>query len=214
MLNYQLIQSMYQFMACETPFLQPADGAFMFGRQSHKLAERVADLFDKELIQYALLTGGIGKDSGCLTPLEIPEAKWQAALLNSIHGISLDKLIIESKATNGGENTRLGIAAIRDAAAKNPRVKTDSLIIVSHPTSARRLLEVQKHEGAKLGFSPAYQITCPQYLFDAQNPVDQQEVSAEILRLAEWPAKGWLAPITDLPKEFVDYARVLKDLRQ
>jgi hypothetical protein len=45
------------------------------------------------------------------------------------------------------------------------------------------------------------------YRFDAENPSDRAEAAAELLRLADWPAKNWIGLQADLPLNLVDFVR-------
>jgi hypothetical protein len=199
------ISSMFDYLSTETPELQRADGAFVFGRADPLVAERVAGLYNGGLIDYVMIVGGIGKDSGWLTDFGIPEATYQGVLLVQNYGFPPEDLYLEQMATNGGECCRGGIEKIL-----GKDLSHNKLIIVAHATSLRRVEAMLKVEGPKKGFNAVYQRTRTRYRFYPGNPADQREAVAELLRLADWPAKGWCAEQEDLPEDLVRYARELK----
>lgn len=179
------------------------DGAFVFCRVDKLLAQKVAELADRNLINWVLFTGGIGKDSGVLTELEMPEAIYQAALLRWKHEVKNIKILVEPKASNGGENSRFGI----DALIKEGVIGFN-IIMVAHPTSIKRLYAAHQYIAEKeKNFFANYQLVASDYNFDPTNLIDQKESVAELLRLADWPAKGWAMPQSDLPMDLVDCVR-------
>lgn len=187
----------------ETDPLEHADGAFVFCRASPLVAGRVAELFDQDLVGYALFTGGVGKDSGYLAELGLPEAVYQAALLGVNHGVSGEDIFVEPEATNGGDNSRFGIDKIVEKGLPHR-----DLTIVIHPTTLRRILATHTIiADNEKGFEANYQATGTHYEFDPRNPIDQLEACAELVRLDVWPGKGWAYPQDDLPEDLLEYAR-------
>jgi len=111
-MDTEKISEIYRYLSLHSEKLKKADGAFIFCRADPLLARRVSELFNDGLIGYALFTGGIGKDSGALAKLGYPESLYQAGLLRWIHGVSDEKIIIETTATCGIENSKYGIKTI------------------------------------------------------------------------------------------------------
>lgn len=202
------IEDIYDYVSAGNNYnsLIQADGAFVFCRDDPLVAEKVAELFLGNFVDYIMFTGGIGKDSGYLAELEIPEAKWQAALLQSIHKVSSEQIYIESKATNGGECCRYGIDTII-----GNNLSHDNLVVVCHSTSLRRVQATLEAEAKKKGFEAKYHRMGTNYNFNVNNPNDQHEAITELIRLADWPEKGWCTLQEDLPHELVSYAREIKD---
>lgn len=177
-----------------------ADGAIVFCRQDPGMARATAELFRRQRIFWAMLTGGFGKDSG---DLKIPEAEHQRALLMEQYHVSRSQLLIESTATNGAENSRFSMRLIL-----NSHLPYNSLILVMHPRSARRLYAVhRKIAREELDFTSQYQVVTMDDPFDPTNPSHQQEVLRELIRVADWPAKGLSDPQPDLPVDLVAWAR-------
>lgn len=189
---------------------RPADAAgnFVFGRKEPLLVVKMNELSTQGLAKYFLITGGIGKDSGDLAERRISEAEYLAELVEEAGEIPSEKIHLETKATNGGENVRNGLEVIRSLDLPYQ----DKLVAVSHATSLRRLAATLDHESDKAGtpINHIYRIPTG-YQFDPENPADQEEARAELLRLSNWPEKGWLKPQTDLPENLVDFARDIEE---
>jgi len=204
-IEFKKIGEIYEYLSEETFPINSAEGAFVFCRDDPLVAKRVSKLFNEKLINYAMFTGGIGKDSSFLKDLKMPEAKWQAGLLNIIYGVAKENIYIESKASNGGENCRFGIDAIVENSLPH-----NNLIVVGHSPSLKRLEASLQIESEKKNFYANYQRTGTDYEFNSRNPKDQKEVIAELLRVADWPAKGWAKEQEDLPLSLVEYAREIE----
>jgi hypothetical protein len=208
MVDNDKIEKMFEYLSASSSELEKADGAFVFGRSYPLVASRVADLYSEGLMDYVMITGGIGKDSGSLKKLRMPEAMYQGALLVWEHGFPPEKLFLEKTAENGGECCRKGIDTIFNANGGEglPHAK---IITVVHATSLRRVQATLEVEGTKKGFDPNYQTAVTRYGFNPGNPRDQKEAVEEMLRLADWPGKGWCTEQSDLSQDLVDYARHL-----
>ena len=119
-----------------------------------------------------------------------------------------EKIIyLESLATNGGENSRFSLDKIVEE-----NLSHEEIILLSHATSLRRLDAVMKFTAKEKGFESRFQRAGTDYFFNPNNLLDQKESIAELLRIADWPAKGWCVPQDDLPEDLVQYARDIKDL--
>ncbi len=203
------IEAIYNYVRAGTGPLKRADGLFVFGRADPLVANRTAQLLGEGLADYAIIAGGIGKDSGPLTRLQIPEAHYLASLLVA-DGVQGDKLYVESRPRNGGECCEMGLGKIVEE-----RLPHEDMTVVIHPTSLKRIMAMLEHKAPQLGFKTRWQGTGTHYTFDSRRLIDQKEAVAELLRLADWPvnkdAAGnpdpWCAPQADLPWGLVDVAR-------
>lgn len=178
-------------------------GALVFGRQDPRLAKTMADMHRMGLVDYFVVSGGVGKDSGSLAEIGMPESQFVSALAQSL-GVPDEKIHQESQATNGGENVRNSLVIIEtfDGCALH------GLTAVAHATSLRRLSATIEHEVAGSSMSIEKIDRVPtNYPFDPSKEDDQNEAVAELLRLADWPEKNWLQPQNDLPENLVDFAR-------
>ena len=133
------IKQIFDYLATESYPFQNANGAFVFCRADPLVANRAAEFYEKQKVEYILVTGGKGKDSGPLIELDCPEAVYQAVLLHWVHRIPDNKILVEPTATNGAENSRFGIDVI-----VNSELSHDELIMIVHPTSLRRTLAVHQ----------------------------------------------------------------------
>src|SRR3989344_1436639 len=211
-INPEVIERMYKYNSAETRPLKKADGLFVFGRVDARVAYRTADLFQSGLTDYALMVGGLGKDSGFLTRLGIPESHFLASILlgNYSESIPADKIHVEPRPTNGGECCRMGLEYITNNGLPHNR-----MTVVIHPTSLRRIRAMLDLIAPQRGFEAEWQGTGTGYVFDSENPVDQKEAVAELLRVWSWPdhkndegkSDPWCAPQADLPQDLVEAAR-------
>lgn len=182
------------------PEPRPEDGLLVFGRKDPLVAHAAGQAIMSGVGNFAVISGGIGKDSG---DLATSEAEYLGSELESAYPNISVAVLLETKATNGGENVRNSLDLL-DRHALPYRV---GLTGVAHATSVRRLTEMMRHEAINRD-TPIAHIggIATKYEFDAQNPADQNEAMAELLRLALWPAKNWLQPQHDLPQNLVDFA--------
>jgi len=195
------IKEMFDYLHNPTEDLQESDGVLVFGRRDPKVAKSAYHIYMKGLTDYLLFTGGIGKDSGILTDLGLPEAKWQAALAGIIHRVPSEDIYVEPNATNGGDCCRFSIDKIL-----KENLPHNDLILLVHSTSLRRTQAVMDVVDEEKNFQANYQRAGTNYTFNPLNSEDQKEAVAEILRLDRWPAKGWASEQLDLPSELVAYA--------
>jgi len=197
---------MFKYLYNPTKSLKKADGAFVFGRIDPLVAKKASDIYNQGLVNYVMFTGGIGKDAGFLKKLNIPEAKFQAALSNIFYNVPEDKIYVEPRATHGGECCRFGIDTIVENLLPHK-----NLILVIHPTSLRRIAATIKVIAPEKEFKSNYQRVGTDYFFNPDNPIDQKEAIEELLKLADWPKKNWCEPQQDLPEHLVKYARDVKE---
>jgi uncharacterized SAM-binding protein YcdF (DUF218 family) len=183
------------------------EAAVVFGRADPLVAHAAGELAVASLAEIIVISGGMGKDSGNIHAQGYrSEAHYLGEQLRNdaaTRHYPLPKVILEEKATNGGENARYSLDILTAH-----RVDTGTVTAVAHATSARRLAETLKHETGKIsGATPTIHIKPSTYNFDPSNPSDRNEAAAELLRVADWPEKGWLGKQTDLPLDLVDFVR-------
>lgn len=180
-------------------------GAIVFGRQDPKVAEAYVDLAETSTVDWGIITGGVGKDSGSLT---IPEAEYLAREVDDLvelRQLDLPPTFVETQASNGGENVRNSLDIIRRG-----KLALGAITAVAHGTSLRRLAAMAEHETALKGVQLTAVYRKPtNYDFNALNPGDQAEAIAEMKRLMDWPAKGWLREGSELelPADLVDFVQ-------
>jgi hypothetical protein len=183
--------------------VKPADGALVFCREDPAVAAATATLYHRGIIRWMLLTGGIGKDSGEKSKVAGSEAMHQKNLLVDYHHVPVGAIRLETKASNGAENSRFGIDEI-----VHFNLPHEKVILVVHPRNARRVYATHtKIAREEMNFSSEYQVVCTHDPFNPNDPAHRKELLSELLRVADWPAKGWSDPQTDLPKELVEWVR-------
>lgn len=195
---------LFEFLSASDAAAVPA-GAIVFGRNDKLVAKAFANLAQAEMVLWAIITGGVGKDSG---DLKVPEAEYlahEAELYAGQHRIKLPPFYLETQATNGGENVRNSLDLMRRGMLTNSYHR---LTVVAHATSLRRLAHTLRHTVIERGLviDVIYREPSP-YKFDPSNQADQDEAIAETKRLLEWPAKGWLQQeaADEVPANLADY---------
>ncbi|MBI5003531.1 YdcF family protein [Candidatus Kaiserbacteria bacterium] len=184
------------------PNLTRSKGAFVFCREDSRMAQAAARLYERGLIDWILLTGGIGVDSGEQSRRFGAEARYQAHLLTKHHGIDASRIHVEAEARNGAENSRFGIDMIRSEGLDS------DLILVLHPRKARRVWAThEKIARDEKGFAAREQLICMPDPFDPDNPSHVKEVLEELVKLADWSTKGYCDSQPDLPLDLVEWAR-------
>lgn len=184
-----------------------AEPAVVFGRNDRRVAHALGDLVIPGLVEVAVITGGIGKDSGDLLERGFrSEAHYltkEAEADGGVRRYVMPRVLVDEKASSGGENARFSLALLSQNG-----YEPGSLTAVAHATSARRLGETLKFEAAKkTGTEPVVHRKASAYNFDPTNQADRDEAASELLRLADWPSRGWLGEQADLPANLVDFAR-------
>ncbi len=208
--DLELYRCMFRYVSSDVA--QPQDqfkttnAAFVFGRQDRLVAEAAAPLWHNGRVERVLITGGIGKDSGNLSAeAGDSEAGWLADQMVLL-GVSREHIIVEPRASNGGENCRFGLDTLAAAIGQ-----FGSLIVVAHATSLRRLGAMLYDELNHRNLSVTLQLVPSAYRFDPENATDRDEVVAEIKRLHEWPHKiggdgrPFLSPQPPVPAQFLRF---------
>jgi hypothetical protein len=178
-------------------------GLFVFCHEDPRIAEAVHDHFIDFNPSWILLTGGIGKGSGPRSRAAGSEARHQYNLATRCYALPSCIIHLETQARNGAENSRLGIDQI-----KSLELAHDRMILLVPPRAARRVVTVHKRIAfQEKSFDAEYRVLVTEDKFEPDNPAHAKEVCDELIRLADWPAKGWSDPLPDLPDELVKWAR-------
>jgi len=179
----------------------------VFGRNDARVAHAVGELAAADLTQAIVISGGVGKDTGDLLKRNYrSEAHYLGSELDNYaasHDITLPSVMLEEKATNGGENAAFSLQILHEHG-----VALQGLTTVAHATSSLRLAEGVSFAAKKYyGIKPVVYRVPTAYPFNVDNPEDQDESAKELLRLADWPTEGILLPRDDLPENLVEFAR-------
>jgi hypothetical protein len=188
-LDPRVIEAVHRELLVSTD-VRPADLLFVFGTR-HGVCRFLAvieDLWRNGMFRWALLTGGP-------TP---GEPKTEAALLAdgmATMGVPLDRILLEERATNTGENVifslpiierRLGLANVRSIIA-----------VGKYFSSARYLMTLQRHWPA------VEKMLAPVHYHD-HDPADwhvhaesRAKVLTEWRKIAAYQAAGFISPWPD-----------------
>jgi uncharacterized SAM-binding protein YcdF (DUF218 family) len=187
-------KKIFDYLMRQDNDLPRSDGAIAFCRADPLIAKKAKELFDKGLIDFIIFTGGIGKDSGPLIDINLPESIYQAALLRYKHNVSDEKIIVEPNAMNGIENSKLSLEKINTLPHEN-------VILIIHPLQLLRIQEVHKKIAQEMGINAKFYATPTDYVPDPNNEKDQREAIREILKIDS------LDMIDEpVPKQFLDFA--------
>lgn len=112
--------------------LRPADLIFVLGSNDVRVAEYAAELYARQLAPLLLFSGGMGRFTGAWS---VPEAELFAQTAIKA-GVPEDRILLENKSTNTGENVRFSRAVLKKAGIPEPV----SLIALQKPYMERRTL--------------------------------------------------------------------------
>jgi len=173
---------------------QPADAIFALCSLDKRVAARAAQLFLDGYGSYLIYSGGVGKLTA--DRFTEPEAQVFANIARSM-GVPNDRIIVESKSTNTGENIRFTHSLLRQS-GYNPQ----SFILVQKPYMERRTYATFSKQWPDPNV--AFTVTSPQLRFseypDAENPLDLviNVMVGDLVRIRDYPAKGFQIP-QDIP---------------
>ncbi|KFA78807.1 hypothetical protein S40288_05473 [Stachybotrys chartarum IBT 40288] len=180
--------------------LAPADVIFCLCSLDTRVARRAAQLYLDGWAPYLIFSG----DSGALTAglFAQPEARVFADIALDM-GVPADRLLVEPRATNTGENVRFTHALLRERGVPPPR----RLILVQKPYMERRTYAtfLKQWPDARATFT----VTSPEYGFDeypdADNPRElvTSIMVGDLIRIREYPARGFQAE-QEIPQEVWD----------
>ncbi|MBN1645036.1 YdcF family protein [Candidatus Woesearchaeota archaeon] len=174
--------------------LEKVDCILALGSNDLRVAERGARLFLDGLAPLLIFSGGVGK----LTPASWnkPEAEMFADVAIKM-GVPKDKILIENKSTNTGENILFTMDLLKEKGL-NP----ESFIVVQKPYMERRSFATfKKHLPDKKLI-----VTSPQISFDNYpNEMLSKDMIINIMvgdlqRIKIYPAKGFQIP-QDIPDD-------------
>ena len=175
-----------------------ANVIFLFGNQDEKAPFRAAELYNHGYAPTILVTGSYGLYNSDTS--KQPEAFIFAELLKS-YGVPSEAIILETAATNTGENIQFEIKTLADHG-----IEVNSAILISRPFMMKRI----KATFAKL-FPDIATVSCPsQYGLDQwQVWMDEKtpgratkRLMAEIGRLVQYPKDGFMVEV-EVPSNFL-----------
>ncbi len=195
--EFENIQIIWNYMKLNHK-LEKADCIIAFGSHDLKVAERSAQLFLEGYAPLLIITGGLGKATEGVW--EKTESEIFADI--AIHmGVPKNKILLESKSTNTGENILFTKQLI-----KSNNIKFNTIIGVQQPYMERRLyaaLRKQWEEVDCIITSPI--ISMYEYFNDVLNTdVSKEEliniIIGDFQRIDSYAKKGYQIP-QDIPDE-------------
>ncbi len=177
--------------------MKPCDAIFALGSNDPRVAEHAAQLFLDGYAPLLIFSGGVGKltegQYGC------SEADYFAKIAIAM-GVPKDRIIIEPKSTNTGENITFTKQILDDL---NLELKT--FILVQKPFMERRSYATFRKQWP----NPEIIVTSPKIsLIDYPTPDLSMEdilnvMVGDLQRIIEYPKLGFQIPM-DVPQNVVD----------
>lgn len=167
--------------------LAPASAIFCLCSLDTRVAHRAAQLFLRDYGEHLIFSGGSGKLTAGL--FSKPEAEIFADIAVSM-GVPRDRIIVEAKSTNTGENVRLTKSLLE---RKGLDIK--SFILVQKPYMERRTYATFRKQWGEP--EPEFSVTSPQVEFreypDESNPRDWviHIMVGDLVRIREYAARGF-----------------------
>ncbi|KAJ7252104.1 DUF218 domain-containing protein [Mycena haematopus] len=175
---------------CMHMSLKPADAIFTLCSLDIRVAERAAQLFHEGYGEYIIFSGNVGALS--TGRFAVTEAEAFAAVARQL-GVPDDKIVVEPRATNTGENVRFTHALLQEKG-----LAPKSFVLVQKPYMERRTYAtfVKQWPDPTTEFS----VTSPQMGWDeypdADNPRElvTSIMVGDLVRIKDYPAKGFQIP--------------------
>ncbi|KAF6822390.1 duf218 domain-containing protein [Colletotrichum musicola] len=185
----------YNYHRMQMP-LRPASAVFCLCSLDTRVAARAAQLFLDGYGNYLIYSGGAGK----LTENRFsrPEAEVFAEIARGM-GVPDDKIVVEPRSTNTGENVRFTHALLKEKG-----LKAESFVLVQKPYMERRTYATFKKQWPDAGTE--FTVTSPELGFgeypDGENPKELvvNIMVGDLVRIREYPAKGFQIE-QEIPKE-------------
>jgi uncharacterized SAM-binding protein YcdF (DUF218 family) len=178
---------------CMHECVQPADVILTLGSHDLRVAERAADLYLQGMAPLIVFSGGFGRLTGDFVK---PEAEMFADIAVKA-GVPVDKILIENKSTNTGENIQFSDALLRTKAT-NP----ECFILVTKPYMERRAVATFKKLLPDKEVLPASPLI--DFAHYSNDGLSKDEVInimiGDLQRIKVYPEKGFQIPM-DIPDE-------------
>ncbi|MEQ9440339.1 MAG: YdcF family protein [Cyclobacteriaceae bacterium] len=169
-----------------------SDAILVLGSHDTRVAERAADLWHEGLGEWLILSGGLGR---------LTEGVWEtreADLFREIalkRGVADDKILVENRSTNSGENFRLTGALLEEKGL----LHLQSFIVVQKPYMERRAYATfKKHWPDKTCRVTSPQLSFSQYCESSHDHIDRDTVIhlmvGDLQRLWIYAERGFQIP--------------------
>ncbi len=182
--------------------LEARDAVFALGSNDTQVAEYAADLFLQNYGKYLIFAGGYGK----MTLFTRPEAEVFADIARE-KGVPEEKIIIENKSSNTGENILFVKKLLQEKG-----LDLKSFVLVQKPYMERRTWATFRKQWSEAeGIITSPDISYEEY---ADNPRYKDRwidvMVGDLQRIKEYPAKGFQIP-QEIPGNVLEaYEKLLK----
>jgi uncharacterized SAM-binding protein YcdF (DUF218 family) len=179
-----------------------ADVIVCLGSYDPRVAVRCAEMLRQDVAPIAVVTGGYG--NWTRGKFDKPEAEVFAAVIES-HGVARQRLIIEPRATNIGENVAFARLALRDREIRRA-------LFVTKPQTQRRVWATARKQWPGIECA----VTAPAIDLRSQAADDAgltrliEEMVGDIQRLMEYPAAGYQVAV-EIPSAVLEAYGRLRD---
>ncbi|UKZ58947.1 uncharacterized protein TrAtP1_000267 [Trichoderma atroviride] len=175
----------YNFHRMNMP-LHPADAIFCLCSLDTRIAAHAAQLYLDGLAPYLIYSG----DSGALTKglFSEPEAVVFAAIAREM-GVPEDKIIVEPRARNTGENVRFTYALLKERG-----LEFNKLVLVQKPYMERRTYATFRKQWPDE--ATAFTVSSPKLSFDEYPDASNTRelvtsiMVGDLIRIREYPTRG------------------------
>ncbi len=165
----------------------PSDAIFLLGSSDLRVAERAAELYKQSVASKVIISGNVGRMAQGLFASTEAEALAQVAI---DCGVAKSDILLETKATNTGENIRFTQKLVAELGLD---IKT--ITLVQKPYMERRALATFR----QLWPQVSAQVTSPQFSFldycCERHPLDEvvNLMLGELSRLLVYPQLGYFS---------------------
>lgn len=154
----------------------PVDILVVFGCDDPRLAHDAAALFHRKEAGHVVFSGGVGKDSGGLVTLDIPEGIFLASVAIAA-GMPSDAILIEKEATNGAQNAAF---ALRLATERGLLVPGSRVASLAPAPRSRRLFEELRFQAADIPVRVTAGLSTGAATVDLNDPAMVRQLLREI----------------------------------
>jgi len=167
--------------------LKPCDAVFGLGTSDTEVARRAAQLFLEGYGKFLIFAGDSGEAHGKALVFDKPEAEVFADIAIEM-GVSKDKIIIENKSTNTGEN----ILFVKKLLLEKG-LDLHSFLLVQKPTMERRTYATFKKQWPEAECF----VTSPQFSYEEYTGGIQEKdfilnvMVGDLQRIKEYPVRGF-----------------------
>lgn len=180
--------------------LHPADAIFCLCSIDTRVAERAAQLFLDGLAPLLIFAGGLGRLTD--TRFTDPEAVVFSRIAIKM-GVPEDRILLEPRSTNTGENVRFTYEMLADRKDTMPK----NFILVQKPYMERRTYATFRKQWP--GQDAEFTVTSPKFSFDEYPDHENtpelviNAMVGDLVRIKDYAVKGFQIP-QEMPDEVWD----------